>query len=247
MSNPDETDQPALTRRAHAAPTSRQRLHSRRGSLVERKVVPRRTQAERRETTRKLLLEAAVKLIRDNGLSGLRTVEVANLAGVSRGALLHHFSSKHALVAAILNYVNEIALAQGTRRAQSARHSGEPIDEIIKDAQGLVFSDYFFIGVAMRVSGDDSSERLKRDAQQLMLHTQFSIEAAWLDILISSGIPRQLAGDVLALTLSVVRGFSVRMLMEKDTRKFPRLLSVWRKIVREHVAASIPKKTEKRT
>jgi AcrR family transcriptional regulator len=247
MSNPDQTNRPALPRGAHAAPTSRQRLRSRRESSVEPKVVPRRTQAERREATRKLLLEAAVKLIRDNGFSGLRTEHVADLAGVSRGALLHHFPSRHALVVAVLTYVNEITFTQSTRRAQSARHSGDPIEEIIKDAKDFFFSDYFFIGLAIRVSGDDNTRQLKRDTQQLTRQTRFSIEAAWLDTLISSGIPQQLANDVLALTLSVVRGFSIRMLMENDPEQFSRLLGVWRKIVREYIAASIPKKTRKRT
>src|SRR5271163_2112523 len=100
------------------APAPRQKLRSRRDSSAEPKYAPRRTQAERSETTRKQLLEAATKLIRQNGFGGLRTIEVANLAGVSRGALLHHFPSKHELVVAVLNYVNEMNFTQSMRRAQ---------------------------------------------------------------------------------------------------------------------------------
>ena len=57
------------------------------------------------------------------------------MAGVSRGALLHHFPNKHALVVGVLTYVNEFTFAQSTRRAKLARTSGDPIEEIIKDAQ----------------------------------------------------------------------------------------------------------------
>ena len=74
---------------------------------------------------RKQLLDAAMKLIRQKGFGGLRTIEVASVAGVSRGALLHHFPSKHALVVAVLTYVNEVTFTQSTRRAQLARTSGE--------------------------------------------------------------------------------------------------------------------------
>ena len=35
------------------------------------------------------LLDAAAKLIRQKGFGGLRTIEVASLAGVSRGAQQH--------------------------------------------------------------------------------------------------------------------------------------------------------------
>jgi len=227
-------------------PATRQKLRSRRDSTAEPKYVPRRTQAERTETTRKQLLDAAVKLIRKNGFGGLRTIEVADLAGVSRGALMHHFPSKHELVVAVLNYVNEVTFTQSVRRAQSARHDGaDPIEGIIKDAQDFFFGDYFFIELAIGMS-DDSTRRLRRETQQFVRQTRFSIEATWLDTLISSGIPEQLAKDVLALTLSVVRGFSVRMLIENDPEHFSRLLGVWRKIIREHIAGSLPKQTGRR-
>ena len=226
------------------SPAPRQKLRSRRESSSEPKYAPRRTQAERSETTRKQLLDAATKLIRQKGFGGLRTIEVASLAGVSRGALMHHFPSKHALVVAVLTYVNEVTFAQSTRRAQLARSSKDPIAEIIKDAQDFFLGDYFFIELAIAMS-DDSTRRLRRETHQFTRQTRFSIEAAWLDTLISSGIPRQLASDVLSLTLSAVRGFSVRMLIENDPEQFTRLMNVWRGIVRQHLAAAIPGKLRK--
>jgi len=226
------------------SPAPRQKLRSRRDSSSEPKYTPRRTQAERRETTRKQLLDAAAKLIRQKGFGGLRTIEVASLAGVSRGALMHHFPSKHALVVAVLIHVNEVTFAQSTRRAQLARSSSDPIAEIIKDAQDFFLGDYFFIELAIAMS-DESTRRLRSETHQFTRQTRFSIEAAWLDTLISSGIPRQLASDVLALTLSAVRGFSVRMLIENDPEQFTRLMNVWRGIIHQHLATAIPGKFSK--
>ena len=221
------------------APARRQTLRSRRESSAEPKYTPRRTQAERSETTRKQLLEAAAKLIRQKGFGGLRTIEVAAVAGVSRGALLHHFPNKHALVVGVLTYVNEFTFAQSTRRAQLARTSGDAIEEIIKDAQEFFLGDYFFIELAIAMS-DEGTRRLKRKMHEVTRQNRFSIEAAWLDTLVSSGIPKQLAHDVLALTLSAVRGFSVRMLIENDPEQFTRLMHVWRDIINRHLAASMP-------
>jgi AcrR family transcriptional regulator len=235
------TDRPQLAMTSRGAPNPRQKLRSRRDSSAAPTFSPRRTQAERSETTRRQLLESAVTLIRKNGFGGLRTIEIADLAEVSRGALLHHFPSKHALVVAVLTYVNEITFTRSTRRAHSARTSGDPVEGIIQDAQDFFFGDYFFIELAIAMS-DDSTQRLRHETRQSTRQTRFSIEAAWLDTLVSSGIPQQLASDVLALTLSVVRGFSVRMLIEKDPERFARLLAVWRSIIRQHIAASLPKK-----
>jgi hypothetical protein len=64
--------------------------------------------------------------------------------------------------------------------------------------------------------------------------------------LISSGIPKQLASDVLALTLSAVRGFSVRMLLENDPEQFTRLMNVWRDIIHQHLAMALPGKSRQR-
>jgi AcrR family transcriptional regulator len=220
------------------APAPRQQLRSRRESSSEPKYTPRRTQAERSETTRKQLLDAAIKLVRARGFGGLRTVEVADLAGVSRGALLHHFKNKHALVVAVLQYVNELSLTQSARRAQSARTVGDPIEGIIQDARDFYFGEYFFLELAIAMS-DESSRSLKRETYQISRPTRLSVEAAWLDTLVSSGLPKQLAGDVLALTMSVVRGFSVRTLIENDPEQFARLLKVWRDIIRQHIATAI--------
>ncbi len=237
-----KTDRSPSAIPTRGAPNPRQKLRSRRDSSAAPTFAPRRTQAERSETTRRQLLEAAVTLIRNNGFGGLRTIEVADLAGVSRGALLHHFPSKHALVVAVLTYVNEVTFTKSMRRAHSARSSGDPIEGIIQDAQDFFFGDYFFIELAIAMS---DAQRLRHETRQSTRQTRFSIEAAWLDTLVSSGIPQQLASDVLALTLSVVRGFSVRMLIEKDPERFARLLGVWRNIVRQHIAASLPRKSKK--
>lgn len=66
---------------------------------------PRRTQAERRATTRAALLEACVECLLEQGYAGLTTAAVVQSAGVSRGAQAHHFSTKAELVVAALRHV----------------------------------------------------------------------------------------------------------------------------------------------
>jgi hypothetical protein len=53
-----------------------------------------RTQAERRAATRAELLAAAEELFAERGFSEASLGEIAGLAGVSKGALYHHFLSK---------------------------------------------------------------------------------------------------------------------------------------------------------
>src|SRR5580698_6045910 len=62
-----------------------------------------RTQQQRRDETRRALLDAAVESLIEVGFARTTTLEVQRRAEVSRGALLHHFPSKaELLVAAVI-------------------------------------------------------------------------------------------------------------------------------------------------
>jgi AcrR family transcriptional regulator len=59
------------------------------------------SQAERTEATRTALLRAARALFAERGYAGTAAEEVVRAAGVTRGAMYHHFSDKKALFRAV--------------------------------------------------------------------------------------------------------------------------------------------------
>jgi AcrR family transcriptional regulator len=63
---------------------------------------PRRTQQQRSDATRAALLDAALECLVEFGYAGTTTGRVCDVAGLSRGAHLHHFGRRAALVAAAL-------------------------------------------------------------------------------------------------------------------------------------------------
>jgi AcrR family transcriptional regulator len=65
----------------------------------------RRTQAERRASTRALLVRATVDCLVELGYARTTTQEVQSRAGVSRGALTHHFTTKADLVLAAMDHL----------------------------------------------------------------------------------------------------------------------------------------------
>src|SRR5258708_34641176 len=66
---------------------------------------PRRTQAERREATRTALLDAAIDCLVEDGYANTTTRAIAKRAGVTPGALQHHFSSKAELLAEAVGHI----------------------------------------------------------------------------------------------------------------------------------------------
>jgi AcrR family transcriptional regulator len=69
--------------------------------------VPRRSQAERSAATREALLDATIECLVEDGYANTTTSRVAERAGVSRGAHLHHFQTRNALVAAAIERLAE--------------------------------------------------------------------------------------------------------------------------------------------
>src|SRR4029078_9745926 len=67
-----------------------------------------RTQQQRRDETRRALLDAAVESLIEGGFARTTTLEVQRRADVSRGALLHHFPSKAELLVAAVDHLAEM-------------------------------------------------------------------------------------------------------------------------------------------
>ena len=65
----------------------------------------RRTQAERSATTQRLLLDATVACLVELGYGGTTTAAVAERAGVSRGAQLHHYGTRQRLMGAAVEHL----------------------------------------------------------------------------------------------------------------------------------------------
>src|SRR5271165_4954496 len=66
----------------------------------------RRSQAARSASTRQALLDATIASLVEDGYANTTTSRVAERAGVSRGAHLHHFQTRQALVAAAIEHLS---------------------------------------------------------------------------------------------------------------------------------------------
>src|SRR4051794_9115521 len=92
---------------------------------------PRRNQAQRSAATRAALLDATLECLVQDGYANTTTARVAERAGLSRGAHLHHFQTRDALVAAAADHLTR---RRGERLLAAADDLPEGADRV---GQGL--------------------------------------------------------------------------------------------------------------
>ncbi len=94
----------------------------------------RRTQADRSEATRSALIEAARALFAERGYADVGTEEIVRAAGVTRGALYHHFEGKRDLFEAVYERV-EAELAERIATGALASNASSPLEAMRAGAE----------------------------------------------------------------------------------------------------------------
>jgi len=114
----------------------------------------RRTQAQRSAAMRARLLDATVECLVTYGYAGTTTPRVAEIAGVTRGAQIHHFRSKEDLVVAAIEHLaqqrTQAAMQEFGRIDLSADPMPTVLEFIWEAHQGPLFVASMELWVAAR-------------------------------------------------------------------------------------------------
>lgn len=125
-------------------------------------LVTRRTQEQRTAAMRHRLLEATIDCLVEHGYAGTSTTKVVERAGVTRGAQVHHFPTKAALVAAAIRHLASKRAEQAFEELERIRNSPDPVDgalDLLWDLhQGPVFHATVELWVAARTDPELHSQ-----------------------------------------------------------------------------------------
>ena len=102
------------------------RKHPEKDASVATLEPSRQTQAERRETAERAILEAAKTIVAERGLDELTLHEAGETAGYSRALPGHYFGTKSALVAALADHI----MASYALRVRATIMPGEGLDRL---------------------------------------------------------------------------------------------------------------------
>lgn len=177
---------------------------------------PRRTQEERRATTRAALLDAAIECLVEYGYEGTTTGRVCDRAGVSRGAHLHHFRTRPALLAAAL-----AELAQRREDLFRGQVAGLPAsDERVEQALDLLWS--WFTGPLFHASVDlAAAARTDSELRASLAPVERALSQATLACcraMFAAGEDDPSRDQLIQMTLGTVRGLALLPVLQPGSR-----------------------------
>ncbi|MCO5323244.1 MAG: TetR/AcrR family transcriptional regulator [Nocardioidaceae bacterium] len=183
------------------------------------------SQEERSRAMRERLLDATIECLITNGWSGTSTTLVSQRAGVSRGAQLHHFPTKNALVLAAVAHLSErradeleqaaAALPRGKRRTRAL------LEMFAEHYTGDVFTAALELWVAARTDPELLGPVADLEAQIGRGAHRIAIKA--LDIEATAGGSRELV----QATLDLIRGLGLANQLTDDSARRKRVLDAW--------------------
>jgi len=167
----------------------------------------RRQQSDRTAATRASVLDATVELLIERGYAGTSTRLAAERAGVSLGALQHHFRTKAELSVEAMRYVTERLADEFVAAAPDSddltERFGEILDRLFVVFKGPTFAAAVEIQLASRTDSD-----LHQPVRELHLDVEKIILRSATEVLPEiASLPDFNA--VLQTSVSAVRGLAI--------------------------------------
>lgn len=196
-------------------------------------------QAQKSASTRTQIIEAAIKCFIDYGYSRTTTTLIAEKAGLSRGAMLHHFPSKLAVVRAAVEHLHAKRLRAFrkavTKPSADRDHVRQSVEAYWGHVRHPMFVAFFELAVAART--DKELAAILRPAQE-------AFEKEWHRQAVEVFPEWQGRGDKFDLALDISRyvleGMAISFLTHKETERDKRVIAYLDEKIRE--LAGLPAK-----
>lgn len=181
-------------------------------------------QAQKSASTRNLIIEAAIRCFVDLGYSRTTTTAIAERAGLSRGAMLHHFPSKRDVVRAAVEYLHAKRLKAFRRNMAKVAPEGDHIRQGVEGYWAHVkhpmFVAFFELTVAART--DPELAQILRPVQEAFEREWYAASLELFPEWRGKGDRFELAFD---FTRYLLEGMAISFLTHKENERDKRVLS----------------------
>lgn len=180
-------------------------------------------QAQKSASTRELIIESAIKCLVDLGYARTTTTVIAEKAGLSRGAMLHHFPSKLGIMRASVEYLHKKRLRAFRKSMAKEPTDGDHVRLGVESFWGHVKHPWFVAFFELAVAA-----RTDKELAAILFPAQEAFEREWYEASIELFPEWRGKGEkfVLGFDLSryVIEGMAISFLTHKETERDKRVL-----------------------
>ena len=193
---------------------------------------PRHSQAERNEEARSRLIQASIEELNVSGFAGATTQRIAKRAGLTTGALHHHFATKADLLIAVLDFVSGRILKRLQARSSADGKGG--IDEVVR---GLwdVYGDVEYWATWEIIIGFRSDHETLSRLTSHRLATMETLVRPWLERYSTLPEARTKIIELFEFMLIAIRGLRLEQFLKRDEAYFQRNLDLLSELVAERL------------
>ncbi len=182
-------------------------------------------QEERTRAMRRRLLEATIQCLVEYGWSGTSTTLVSQRAGVSRGAQLHHFPTKSALVTAAVEHLARLR-GEELAEAAAALPAGDRRTRVVLELLAEHFTSDVFAAALEVWSAARTDPELLAAVGPLEKTTGRETHRLTVEMLdVDESAPG--ARELVQATLDLIRGLGLANTISDDRVRRERILDRW--------------------
>jgi AcrR family transcriptional regulator len=177
---------------------------------------PRRTQEQRSAQMRARLLDATIECLVTYGYAGTTTPRVAEMAGVTRGAQVHHFGSKNELVMAALKHLAAKRAGAAVAEVGDITAAEDPLGTVLDLLWELHQGPMFIATVELWVAGR-TDRSLGREVAKFESIVQDSLIAT-----VAQFVPEEINRpmlDFLYTAMDALRGILIASYADTDPHR----------------------------
>lgn len=198
--------------------------------------VRRRTQVDRRAETRTVLIRATIELLQSVGFAGTTTALIAKRAGVTTGALHHHFATKDELMLGVLDHASERVRTRLEEEERLSPGGTLNISDLVNHLWE-VYGDPEYWAIWEIIIGTRSDPALHPRVVAHRTETMRTVLHPWLEQHMSGEDSRSEVIALFEFMLIAVRGLSLERFLDKDETYFYRNLKILADLVGQRLEA----------
>ena len=182
-------------------------------------------QQDRSRLTRQRLLEATVRCLSERGWSAATVSVIAEEAGISRGALQHHFPTRETLVVAALEYMFE---ERSVLLEDAVAPTGRGVERVHDVVSGVaeIYTGELFRAALQAWTAAAADDQLRELIAPLERRFARAVHAQTVRHLgVDDTDPR--VRTLIQATLDMARGLALADLLSDDSKRRERIVRAW--------------------